>query len=145
MYDRPTGRKNDDVILDLTKKLPQGYDPYARAGSYYVPNSISRRERITNSIIGALLFTYGTYGVWQDDIWVPGRFTSGVHVHGVAAWLFYMAILCGVAMLISTVVDHYDTRRNEHKYTVFSKAVGRIGVAFFVGSLVWHVYELFPK
>ena len=145
MYERPTGNPSEDKNFGMSKKFPEGYDPTAMAGSYHVPNSFSRKERITNSIIGLLLFAYGTYGVWQNDIWLPGKRTSGIHFHGIAAWFCYGAILAGVAMLLCIVVDHYDKRKNEHKYAAFKQKSGQIGTTLFIGAIVWHLYEAFTK
>lgn len=145
MYEHPTGKPNEEEDLGPGKKLPLGYDPHAQAGSYHAPNSFSRKDRIINLAIGLLLFSYGSYGLWQDDIWLPGKRTSGVHFHGIAAWLIYGAILASVAMFFSIVLDHYDKRRNEHTYMAFKHTSGKMGKTLFIGAIAWHLYETFTK
>lgn len=104
------------------------------------PNSIPKGERITNSLFSAFLFAYGTYGVWVNDLYIPGRRSSkGVHLHDVRAWLLYAAMICACLVMLSVVVDHYDRRPNEKYYRTFAQ-VGKfagwclVGLSVFWGS-----------
>jgi hypothetical protein len=95
-------------------------------GNLYTPNHIPRSERGWNTFLSLLLVAYGTFGVWVDDIAIPGK-RNVTHFHGVSAWLLYLAMLCGAANLMSVVVDHYDTRNNVHNYKLFARVTQVLG------------------
>ena len=82
----------------------------------HMPNSIPRSERISYLIFSALLLAYGSYGVWTNDLYVPGRRSNGIHLHDVPAWIMYGAIVCACLVMLSVVLDHYDRRNNERHY-----------------------------
>lgn len=86
----------------------------------YTPNHIPKGERIKNIIFSLALFAYGTYGVWVNDLYLPGKRTKGVHLHGIPAWIFYSAIISACLVMLSVVVDHYDKRNNEIDYRMFA-------------------------
>jgi hypothetical protein len=77
------------------------------------------------------MFAYGTYGEWTIDLLVPGR--HRMHLHGASAWLMYATIVCSCIAMVSIVVDHYDRRNNENRYSEFSGTV--MGVGFWLGLL----------
>lgn len=74
---------------------------------HQVPNQIPPNERLMHIGLSVLLLAYGTYGLWVNGLYVPGR-RRGVHFHDTPAWLLYGAIVCAVMM--SVVLDHYDRR-----------------------------------
>jgi len=54
-------------------------------------------------IVAALLVVYAVHGVWNDDLYVPGRHSDGVHLHGVWAWAGLL-ITCAL-MVLSVPTD----------------------------------------
>jgi hypothetical protein len=82
----------------------------------HTPNHIPASVRIWNTFISVFLLVYGTFGIYTDDLYIPGRRTSGVHFHGEPAFFVYAAMVCAILNLISVVVDHYDKRNNEKNY-----------------------------
>jgi len=107
----------------------------------YIPNHIPTSERIKNIIFSLALFAYGTYGVWGNDLYLPGKNTKGVHLHGIPAWVLYGAILCACLVMLSVVVDHYDKRNNETDYKLFADFFKYVGWCFFVASLITVIFS----
>jgi len=100
------------------------------------PNRIPLGTRIWYLVASPVLLAYGSLGIFLDDIYLPARRTrSGIHLHGVPAWIMYAAMLCATANMISVVIDHYDTRPNERYYRRFAKWTGIAGWSLFGLSL----------
>ena len=104
----------------------------------YVPNNILPGERIGHIILSLLLLAYGTYGLWVNDLYIPGK-RRGIHLHDVPAWIVYGAIICACTVLLSVVIDHYDRRDNEKHYRTFASVGEFLGWSFFGVSLVWGI------
>lgn len=99
------------------------------------PNHIPYKERAFNIGASLLLFVYGGYGIYINDLYLPGRRRRGIHLHDDPAWVMYGAFLCACLVMLSVVVDHYDKRNNEHKYRKFAAAFKVAGWGLFIGSL----------
>lgn len=107
-----------------------------RKDFFYTPNHIPADERLRNTIFSILLFAYGSYGVWVNDLYIPGKRSRGLHLHDVPAWIMYGAIICACMVMLSVVIDHYDKRNNEHGYKWFADTFKILGWVFFVLSLI---------
>ena len=83
----------------------------------YKPNFISFDERTFNVIASIVLFIYGGYGIYINDLKLRRR----IHLHDDPALIMYGAFLCACLVMLSEVIDHYDKRNNEHKYQIFAK------------------------
>lgn len=105
-------------------------------GARYSPNHIPRDERVKNVVLSAALLAYGTFGVWIDDLYMPGKRSAGIHLHGLPAKVMYLAMLFACANLLAVVVDHYDRRNNEHRYRLMAKVTQIAGWTTFVLALV---------
>jgi TRAP-type C4-dicarboxylate transport system permease small subunit len=105
----------------------------------HTPNHIPAGERVRNAIFSVLLFAYGSYGVWINDLYIPGKRSKGIHLHDVPAWIMYGAIICACLVMLSVVVDHYDQRNNETNYKLFATTFKYLGLGFFGLSLVMAV------
>ena len=112
------------------------------ANGRYVPNDIPSGQRVLHVVGSLLLFAYGTYGVWVNDLAVPGK-RRVLHLHDVPAWIMYGAILCACVVMLSVVFDHYDRRDNEKHYRAIAKSGEVGGWSFFCLSLVWAVLDAF--
>lgn len=108
------------------------YNPYRN----HVPNQIPLKERLMHIGLSMLLLAYGTYGLWVNDIYVPGR-GRGMHFHDTPAWLLYGAIVCACLVMMSVVIDHYDRRNNEKHYRTFAKIGEYLGWSLVVAAFVW--------
>ncbi|MEY2867441.1 MAG: hypothetical protein RIQ43_1467 [Pseudomonadota bacterium] len=104
----------------------------------YLPNEIPPKKRNFYIIFSIILFSYGSYGAWKNDLYVPGK-RRGIHLHDVPAWIMYGAIICACVVMASVVIDHYDRRNNEISYRAFAKAGEYIGWSLFGASLIWYV------
>lgn len=104
----------------------------------YLVNEYSLWHRIRNTLVGLGLLIYGAYGVWKDDLYISWGRRSQVHLHGKSAWLMYIAMICGAAVSLSVVLDHYDQRNNEAHYERFRQVVLMLGFILGLGVLLWH-------
>ncbi len=102
----------------------------------YTPNHIPANERMQNIAFSILLAVYGAYGVWVNDLYIPGKRSKGVHLNDVPAWIMYAAFICACLVMLSVVVDHDDRRNNETNYKLFANIFRYFGWGFFVLSLI---------
>lgn len=102
----------------------------------YIPNHIPAEERLKYIAFSIFLFAYGSYGVWVNDLYIPGKRSKGIHLHDVPAWIMYGAMICACLVMLSIVVDHYDERNNENNYKLFADMFRFLGWIFFALSLV---------
>ncbi|MBH0063548.1 hypothetical protein [Pseudoalteromonas sp. NZS71] len=76
-------------------------------GSYNIPNSIPKPERVFNIIWGLGLLSYALYGYQHGELYLPGRGSSdGVTFTGITLNLIIAAMVLGALSLFVTVVDH---------------------------------------
>lgn len=106
-------------------------------GRPYWPNDIPLMERVRNVLLSSALLAYGTYSLWIDDLHLPGRHSDGIHLHGDAAKIMFLAMLCACANLISVVADHHDRRNNQASYQRFARGSQIAGwIAFWLALIV---------
>jgi hypothetical protein len=43
----------------------------------YTPNHIPQNERVTNILVSIGLVLYGGYGIWVNDLYIPGKRSRG--------------------------------------------------------------------
>jgi TRAP-type C4-dicarboxylate transport system permease small subunit len=89
-----------------------------------------------NIIFSILLFAYGSYEVWVNDLYIPGKRSKGIHLYDVPAWIMYGAIICACLAMFSVVIDYYDKRNNEAGYKLFADFFRLLGWGFFGLSLI---------
>jgi TRAP-type C4-dicarboxylate transport system permease small subunit len=107
----------------------------------HISNEIPRQKRIWNTVFSLFLFAYGSYGVWVNDLYIPGKRSRGIHLHDVPAWIMYGGMICACLVMLSVVVDHYDLRNNERHYREFAETFKFIGWALFGASLFWAMFS----
>ena len=110
--------------------------PTVKTG-WHKPNHIPRRHRIAYIILSAILLAYGTFGLYINDIYIPGKRSSGAHYKGEAALIMYLAFVATVANLLSIVIDHYDKRSNETNYRAFARITHTLAWSFFFLAIFW--------
>lgn len=125
---------------DLSEKADESADELPPQQQYdeggrYVPNHIPYGERTSCLIFSTLLLAYGTYGVWVNDLYLPGR-RGGVHLHDLSAWSMYGAIVCACLIMLLVIVDHYDRRDNEYNYWYAGRVLKGIGWICFAVSVL---------
>jgi hypothetical protein len=106
----------------------------------YRPNIVPVVTRIAHSASALCLLAYGVFGLLLGDIYVPGRATEGMHFHGSAAVAMFCAMLAAIAILVSTVIDHYDKRPNERGYGRFAKRAEFVAWTFFVFAGIVEIF-----
>jgi len=105
----------------------------------HTPNHISAGWRCFYAIASPAVIAYGAYGIWIDDLFIPGKRSTGVHLQGLAAWLVFAAILCMAANMVSVIVDHYDKRNNETRYRLFASVTSWAGWILFCFGILHHI------
>lgn len=110
----------------------------------YEPNKFSLFQLIWNSLFSFGILSYGTVGLLLDDLYLPGKRTSGRHFHGEPLWILYLSCLSIVVNLLAVVLDHYDERDNEHKYKKLTKITYFMSWVFFILALVIDLF-IFKK
>jgi hypothetical protein len=91
----------------------------------YTPNHIPPNERITNTLFSIILLLYGSYGIWVNDLYIPGKRSKGIHLHDIPAWVMYGAFICACLVI-----------NNETNYKRFADTFRALGWCFFALSLV---------
>ena len=61
-------------------------------------------------LFAAAAVSYGAYGVWNDDLYVPGKSGPGIHLHGAPAWTLFAAITIGCGNLVYGRQQKYIAR-----------------------------------
>jgi hypothetical protein len=102
---------------------------------------VSLKERLINVAAAVFLLAYGTYGVYVNDLFIPGKRSKGIHLHDVPAWIMYGAFICACCVLVSEVIDHYDKRDNEHMYHRFANFFKYVGWTFFGLSILAVIFK----
>jgi uncharacterized membrane protein len=108
----------------------------------YIPNHIPLSTRLWNMLFSVGLLAYGTIGILNDDVYLPGKRGNGIHFHGIPAWLIYGAMICAVLNMLSVIADHLDQRNNETNYRRFAKVTQYGGWTLFGIALVLDVFVL---
>ena len=105
-------------------------------GRPYWPNDIPLIERARNLLLSSALLAYGALSIWIDDLYLPGKTGTGIHLHGAPAKVMSFAMLCACANLISVVIDHHDRRNNQASYQRFGQVSQIAGWVAFGLALV---------
>lgn len=111
----------------------------------HTPNLIPVSRRIGSSLGALGLAAYGAFGIWIDDLLIPGKRNS-LHLSGLPAWVMGLALLCAATHLASVVIDHYDKRDNEARYVLFQTWSRRLGWALAGLAFALHIAGIrFPQ
>ncbi|NMP31052.1 hypothetical protein HII17_05690 [Thalassotalea sp. M1531] len=106
----------------------------------YIPNQISAIDRLWNILFAIGFISYGAYGIYIDDLYIPSK-RGGIHLSGESAWIMYAALICGCLYFLSIVVDHYDKRDNELKYYMFGKNVKYLGIGIAIVAIFYPLFQ----
>jgi hypothetical protein len=97
-------------------------------------------ERVWHVVFAVLLLAYGAYGLNNDDLYIPGKHSKGVHLHGAAAWVMYGAFVCAALNLLAVVVDHCDTTDGERTYQIWARVTQIAGWILFACALLMGLF-----
>lgn len=111
----------------------------------YKPNAVPRRERVANAFLAVVLLAYGVAGLFTAHVDLSGRRIRIAVFKGGPAWLMAAALLVCAAVLLSAVVDHYDTRNNERCYRAFRRGGAVLGWWLVAAALVSHLVVGFAR
>ena len=108
------------------------------------PNRNSLSRRIASGFAALALSAYGVYGIFVDDLLIPGR--SSLHLTGLSAWIMGLALLCAAIHLALVLVDHFDKPDYKAPYELLQTRLRRLGWAFAGLALALHLAGVrFPK
>lgn len=113
----------------------------------YIPNKVSLLVRMKNLIFSIILLVYGTIGLFAQKIYIPMpskysyRRDNGFWFYDEAAILIVGAFFCGILVMISVIVDHYDKRNNENKYRKFSSFFKILGYGLLSVAVITQIYQ----
>ena len=133
-----SSREELDDLVSSARAHRRNID--TREGQLHTPNHIPSKERVGNVLLSLILFAYCTYGALHDDIYIPGKRSNGVHMHGVPMWVIYGAMLSAVANMLSVVIDHYDVRANELNYKRFARVTQILGWVLFTSAFILDLF-----
>lgn len=103
----------DDMAALLAEaRAALAADTARRADFAYAPTRAPLGIRWGSFLVGAALVGYGLLGIHYDDLYIPGKRSGGLHLHGLPIWLMFAAILCAALLLGSALADRYDRRGN---------------------------------
>ena len=87
-----------------------------------------------------VLFGYGAYGVWIDDLHVPtGKYSPGIHLHGTPAWLMFSAVICACVVMLTYVAYHYNKHANDERYIAFGAVWSILAGGLALVSILWQL------
>ncbi len=97
--------------------------------------SIPTQERAWHVVMAVVLLSYGGIGLYFDDLYIPGKHSRGVHLHGAPAWVMFGAFVCAALNLVAVVADHCDSSDGEKSYPIAARVTQVAGWALFIGAL----------
>jgi len=113
----------------------------ARYVKKYIPNKFTLKERTINLLLSLVIIVYGTVGLTENDIYIPGKRGRGIHFYGFTAFLVYVAMMVVSISMLSVIVDHYDERDNERKYKSIKSAATALAVSLFILAVFLKILE----
>ena len=110
---------------------------FSKKTKTYIANEVPRQIRNMFGGIAVLLITYGTYGVVNGEIYIPGKRTEGMTFVGEPVFVVFAAFVCLALALVVTIVDHHDKRDNEYQYDMIEKALWMASCGLFTSACIW--------
>jgi hypothetical protein len=121
--------------VDRSRGMVEFIEQNGKTYEKYHFNSFPTWKIVYYCIASLFIMAYGTIGLTYNDIYIPGKHSPGVHLHGLGADLMYGAMLFGSFNMISIVVDHFDHRDNERSYRLFARVTSLSGWFLFLLAL----------
>ncbi len=101
---------------------------------HYVPNQVPRKQRIVKLLLITFLLSYGSVGLYKGELYLQyGR--GDVTLFGNAVILAFASFIVGSLYLALGILDHYDTRNNEHVYRRLEAIVKGVALLVLVVAL----------
>ena len=108
----------------------------SKSNIFYTGNIVPGVNRFIYFMGSTILLTYGLIGLLNNDIYIPGKSSSGgKHFRDYDAVLIYISFVFLSINFIARIIDHYDKRDNECIY----KGIFNVSL---VGSWFFFVYAL---
>ncbi|MBZ9610426.1 hypothetical protein [Rheinheimera maricola] len=102
----------------------------------YVPNKISLGARLANLALAVLLILLGSYGILNEELYLPLGRRAEVTLYGVATYVAMLAFSLGAFYFLLEIVDHYDKRNNEHIYRRLRMIFRGFACMVFVSAII---------
>jgi hypothetical protein len=101
----------------------------------------STAERISHVLISVALLGYGGFGLYRDDLFIPGKRGPGIHMHGIAALGIFCACVCASLNLLGALVDHFNSSEDEMFYHQFARITLGVGAVLYLTSFFYGAYH----
>lgn len=109
------------------------YSPIRANERGYIPNQIPLKERVLAILVACACIIATLYALFCQHLVLPYGSKYRGHLwafDGYAVILPSVALILAMIGLLSSVIDHYDQRDNEHVYKVVRR--GSLGLALFI-------------
>jgi hypothetical protein len=140
MYQLSPEDSSEDELSQLVHEARQRRRKLDENGQLHCPNHIPLNLRQKYLFQAIVLAAYAGYGLYVDDIFIPGKRGAGVHFQGVAAYLLGAAMMAAVLNMSSIVIDHYDRRDNEYNYKMFARLTFVLGWVLLIFAFAAYIY-----
>lgn len=143
----------DKVLPGINRglSLRQARAEYAVYGTLdpgrYRANAYPLRKRVINGLVALLVIAYCGWSLWRGEmfLWASNR-SASLNVHssnllGSEVWLMSAGMLAAVSVGLLMIADHYDRRRNEHRYRSAGQACYVLMVVFIGLAMTLHAYR----
>ena len=100
-----------------------------------ISNNLSTKDKLIFIIISIALFSYGSYGIWNNDliIWYSARADAYLRIHGFSLWMMYGAIISVCLRMLSNFSSN-------SKYRTLTENCPAFFLAFLILSLYSTIY-----
>ncbi|TMN73604.1 hypothetical protein CWB85_02755 [Pseudoalteromonas sp. S1727] len=102
----------------------------------YVPNSLTRTHRVFNVLLILALITYGGYGIYFEELYLPLDEDAELTLYGTSIYIACTAFGFGCLILLAQIIDHYDKRDNEQKYDRFIAVCRSFGLMTLLAAII---------
>ena len=93
-----------------------------------------------HTVLSLVLIGYGLVSAFHDDLYIPGKRSRGMHLHGEPMWVMLGFFFCASCNPITVVLDHYDRRDNERHYRTFARFTQVLGWSLFGLAIVLDIF-----
>ena len=105
----------------------------------YIPNEISLSERLASIFMFLLLLGLSTYAIFYQHIEIPiggrRRHASLYDFNGYEVTIPVLCFAFAMVGFLSSFIDHYDKRQNEHIYKSVRRYCLTIAFTLYIASI----------
>ena len=107
----------------------------------FKPNSYTRSKRILNFILIFFLLTYGLYGIYTGELYLPLGRRNEVTLFGDSIYIAFLSFVLGIIYFLAEIIDHYDKRNNEGIYIRIKGGCQSFGLLILIYAIIVNYVE----